>query len=63
MDTRNPEHGYAKVPSNNLDERVLRRFLQGLVDALNKEYKRTRKLENSVKALTARLEKLEKAAK
>ena len=61
MAQRNPEHGYAKVPSNDLDERVLRRFLQGLVDALNKEYKRSRELEDSVKALIARLEKLEKA--
>jgi hypothetical protein len=60
---RTPEHGYPKVPTNNLEERVLRRFLQTLVDALEKERKRTRELEDSVKALTVRLEKLEKAAK
>lgn len=63
MAERIPEHGYPKVPTNNLEERVLRRFLQTLVDALEKERKRTRELEDSVKAITARLEKLEKAAK
>ena len=58
---RIPEHGYPKVPTNDLEERVLRRFLQTLVDALEKERKRTRDLEDAVKAMTARLEKLEKA--
>lgn len=63
MAERLPEHGYPKVPTNNLEERVLRRFLQTLVDALEKERKRTRELETNLKSLTARIEKLEKATK
>lgn len=63
MANRLPEHGYPKVPTNNLEERVLRRFLQTLVDALEKERKRTRELETNLKSLTARIEKLEKATK
>ena len=61
MAQRIPEHGYPKVPTNDLEERVLRRFLQTLVDALEKERKRSHDLEDAVKAMTARLEKLEKA--
>lgn len=63
MAERLPEHGYPKVPTNNLEERVLRRFLQTLVDALEKERKRTRELETNLKSLTTRIEKLEKATK